>query len=189
MVHETQCIKLLLQSKSDPPVFWLGTTVERERHISHAVVCVTFCVWCPSPNFYFFCSGQGDTVVSILTDLNGFWTYENREVLVAETPDEAELWRWTTRFLKTRFWIWTRDCNRPLEPSVELLLWRRVTGEGRRILFYKTKAGFLWFVSCLSFLFFARGALWHSPLLSMRFLFCKLEIVYWDWKLTVCARI
>lgn len=26
---------------------------------------------------------QGDTVVSILIDLNGFWTYENREVLVA----------------------------------------------------------------------------------------------------------
>ncbi len=26
--------------------------------------------------------GQGDTVVSILVDLNGFWTYENREVLV-----------------------------------------------------------------------------------------------------------
>lgn len=42
--------------------------------------------------FLHLCSGQGDTVVSILTDLNGFWTYENREVLVAETPDEAELW-------------------------------------------------------------------------------------------------
>ena len=25
-------------------------------------------------------SGQGGTVVSILIDLNGFWTYENREV-------------------------------------------------------------------------------------------------------------
>ncbi|XP_074645299.1 serine/threonine-protein phosphatase 2A regulatory subunit B'' subunit gamma-like isoform X2 [Tubulanus polymorphus] len=36
-------------------------------------------------------SGQGDTVVSILIDLNGFWTYENREVLVAEAPDEAEI--------------------------------------------------------------------------------------------------
>ncbi|XP_013783319.1 serine/threonine-protein phosphatase 2A regulatory subunit B'' subunit gamma-like [Limulus polyphemus] len=32
--------------------------------------------------------GQGDTVVSILIDLNGFWTYENREVLV---NDEAEV--------------------------------------------------------------------------------------------------
>ncbi|XP_076312626.1 serine/threonine-protein phosphatase 2A regulatory subunit B'' subunit gamma-like [Tachypleus tridentatus] len=31
--------------------------------------------------------GQGDTVVSILIDLNGFWTYENREVLV---NDEVE---------------------------------------------------------------------------------------------------
>lgn len=32
--------------------------------------------------------GQGDTVVSILIDLNGFWTYENREVLVSDTIDE-----------------------------------------------------------------------------------------------------
>lgn len=32
-------------------------------------------------------SGQGDTVTSILIDLNGFWTYENREVLV--TTDES----------------------------------------------------------------------------------------------------
>jgi len=29
-------------------------------------------------------SGQGDTVTSILIDLNGFWAYENREMLVAE---------------------------------------------------------------------------------------------------------
>ncbi|XP_013414957.1 serine/threonine-protein phosphatase 2A regulatory subunit B'' subunit gamma isoform X2 [Lingula anatina] len=36
-------------------------------------------------------SGQGDTVVSILIDLNGFWTYENREVLVADTTEEAEI--------------------------------------------------------------------------------------------------
>ncbi|GFY56516.1 hypothetical protein TNIN_436661 [Trichonephila inaurata madagascariensis] len=35
--------------------------------------------------------GQGDTVVSILIDLNGFWTYENREVLVADNNDEAEV--------------------------------------------------------------------------------------------------
>ena len=27
-------------------------------------------------------SSQGETVVQILTDLNGFWSYENREVLV-----------------------------------------------------------------------------------------------------------
>ena len=33
--------------------------------------------------------GQGDTVVSILIDLNGFWTHENREVLVAEGDDAA----------------------------------------------------------------------------------------------------
>jgi len=30
-------------------------------------------------------SGQGETVVSILTDLNGFWTYENRENLVSSS--------------------------------------------------------------------------------------------------------
>lgn len=35
--------------------------------------------------------GQGDTVVSILIDLNGFWTYENREVLVADANEEAEV--------------------------------------------------------------------------------------------------
>ncbi|XP_023225429.1 serine/threonine-protein phosphatase 2A regulatory subunit B'' subunit gamma-like isoform X3 [Centruroides sculpturatus] len=35
--------------------------------------------------------GQGDTVVSVLIDLNGFWTYENREVLVAEMNEEAEV--------------------------------------------------------------------------------------------------
>lgn len=32
---------------------------------------------------------QGDTVVSILIDLNGFWTYENREVLVASDNDSS----------------------------------------------------------------------------------------------------
>ena len=37
-------------------------------------------------------SGQGETVVQILTDLNGFWSYENREVLVADGPgDHQEL--------------------------------------------------------------------------------------------------
>ncbi|MBN3313171.1 P2R3C phosphatase, partial [Atractosteus spatula] len=34
-------------------------------------------------------SGQGDTVSSILIDLNGFWTYENREVLVANDNDSS----------------------------------------------------------------------------------------------------
>ncbi|KAK4821972.1 hypothetical protein QYF61_006171, partial [Mycteria americana] len=34
-------------------------------------------------------SSQGDTVTSILIDLNGFWTYENREVLVASDNDSA----------------------------------------------------------------------------------------------------
>ena len=32
--------------------------------------------------------GNGDTVVSILIDLNGFWSYENREVLVSDNSDE-----------------------------------------------------------------------------------------------------
>jgi len=34
-------------------------------------------------------SGKGDTVVSILTDLNEFWSYENREVLVVEGGEEG----------------------------------------------------------------------------------------------------
>lgn len=33
--------------------------------------------------------GQGDTVVSILIDLNGFWTYENREAMASEVIDES----------------------------------------------------------------------------------------------------
>ena len=33
-------------------------------------------------------SGKGDTVVSILTDLNEFWSYENREVLVVDSGEE-----------------------------------------------------------------------------------------------------
>jgi len=32
-------------------------------------------------------SKQGETVVSILTDLNGFWSYENREVLVVDSAE------------------------------------------------------------------------------------------------------
>ncbi|XP_041352871.1 serine/threonine-protein phosphatase 2A regulatory subunit B'' subunit gamma-like isoform X2 [Gigantopelta aegis] len=36
-------------------------------------------------------SGKGDTVVSILIDLNDFWTYENREYLAPEMTDEAEI--------------------------------------------------------------------------------------------------
>lgn len=33
--------------------------------------------------------GQGDTIVTILTDLNGFWMYENREVLVNDPSEGA----------------------------------------------------------------------------------------------------
>jgi len=40
-----------------------------------------------------FFSGQGDTMISILIDLNGFWTYENREAMAADTNDgPAEVW-------------------------------------------------------------------------------------------------
>ena len=40
---------------------------------------------------YLVCSGHGELVISILVDLNGFWTYENREVLVTDSAKEAEL--------------------------------------------------------------------------------------------------
>lgn len=36
-------------------------------------------------------SGKGDTVASILIDLNDFWTYENREYLVPDTSEESEI--------------------------------------------------------------------------------------------------
>jgi serine/threonine-protein phosphatase 2A regulatory subunit B'' len=34
--------------------------------------------------------GHGDTMFSILTDLNGFWSYENREAMAAEASDAIE---------------------------------------------------------------------------------------------------
>lgn len=42
-------------------------------------------------NTIIYFSGKGDTVVSILTDLNDFWTYENREYLVPDTAEESEI--------------------------------------------------------------------------------------------------
>lgn len=36
-------------------------------------------------------SAQGETVVNILSDLNGFWSYENREMLLAEAPEDENL--------------------------------------------------------------------------------------------------
>jgi hypothetical protein len=42
-------------------------------------------------DFVFHFSGKGDTVVSILIDLNDFWTYENREYLVPDTAEESEI--------------------------------------------------------------------------------------------------
>uniref|UniRef100_T1J5W6 Serine/threonine-protein phosphatase 2A regulatory subunit B'' subunit gamma n=1 Tax=Strigamia maritima TaxID=126957 RepID=T1J5W6_STRMM len=35
--------------------------------------------------------GHGDTVVSILIDLNGFWSYENRGSSIPEGPDDGEI--------------------------------------------------------------------------------------------------
>lgn len=35
------------------------------------------------------CSGQGDTMVSILIEFHGFWAYENREAMAADTGDES----------------------------------------------------------------------------------------------------
>ena len=34
--------------------------------------------------------GQGETVINILSDLNGFWSYENREMILAENPEEEQ---------------------------------------------------------------------------------------------------
>ena len=47
-------------------------------------------MWLVTINIYsqFHFSRQGDTVISILIDLNGFWTYENREVLIADNNAE-----------------------------------------------------------------------------------------------------
>ncbi|RWS30893.1 serine/threonine-protein phosphatase 2A regulatory subunit B'' subunit gamma-like isoform X1, partial [Leptotrombidium deliense] len=36
-------------------------------------------------------SGQGDVVVTILTDCNGFWCYENRELLFLDSQEEADV--------------------------------------------------------------------------------------------------
>ena len=33
-------------------------------------------------------SGQGHVVINILSDLNGFWSYENREMIFAEANEE-----------------------------------------------------------------------------------------------------
>ena len=35
-------------------------------------------------------SGQGETVINILADLNGFWSYENREMILAEPSGPEE---------------------------------------------------------------------------------------------------
>ena len=37
-------------------------------------------------------SGQGHVVINILSDLNGFWSYENREMIFAEANDENDVW-------------------------------------------------------------------------------------------------
>lgn len=35
-----------------------------------------------------FCSGQGDTMASILIEFHKFWAYENREAMVVEANNE-----------------------------------------------------------------------------------------------------
>ena len=35
-------------------------------------------------------SNQGDTVTTILINLNGFWTYENRKAIVANDNENSE---------------------------------------------------------------------------------------------------
>ena len=35
-------------------------------------------------------SGQGHVVINILSDLNGFWSYENREMIFAEANEEND---------------------------------------------------------------------------------------------------
>ena len=37
-----------------------------------------------------FNSGQGHIMVSIMTDLHDFWTYENREVIVTDAKEGSE---------------------------------------------------------------------------------------------------
>lgn len=34
-------------------------------------------------------SGQGDTMVSIIIEFHGFWAYENREAMGADSGDES----------------------------------------------------------------------------------------------------
>lgn len=48
-------------------------------------------------NSLFKCiSGYGDTVINILIDLDGFWTYENRETVVTDrTNQEKPETNWT----------------------------------------------------------------------------------------------
>ena len=41
----------------------------------------------------FLFSDQGDVIVSILIDLNSFWTYENREVLSSDLEGSSEATR------------------------------------------------------------------------------------------------
>ena len=61
-----------------------------------------------NPLSVFFFSGKGDTVLSILIDLNDFWTYENREYIVldaAAAADEAEIWSIFLSFFFLIFFI------------------------------------------------------------------------------------
>lgn len=68
-------------------------------------------------------SNQGDTVTTILIDLNGFWTYENREALVAnDNENSADL---------DDTWSQKLDCihEHKLECCMENL-WSRILRNG-----------------------------------------------------------
>lgn len=40
-------------------------------------------------------SKQGDTVVNILIDTEGFWRYDNREMLNNDDDDDDQNWFWS----------------------------------------------------------------------------------------------
>lgn len=59
-----------------------------------------------------FYSGQGETVINILTDLNGFWTYENRELVLAENQNATEnTWRIYDIKIFHITWIYLQDLS------------------------------------------------------------------------------
>ena len=76
-------------------------------------------------------SGQGDTVISILTDLNGFWSYENREVLVVDSGENEDSWQdeelviWASGLIIFEEWVKSKrrfpNCSETESKHPELL--------------------------------------------------------------------